>query len=103
MVQIAGSSEAFAALRSDGTVVVWGNQAVGGAAPTLSDVLALYSNSHGFTALTSTGDVVSWGHSVGGGNNSAVIHLLRGNVSYYRSPPAPRALVAQAEHASSSA
>ena len=103
VVQIAGSSEAFAALRSDGTVVVWGNQAVGGAAPTLSDVLALYSNSHGFTALTSTGDVVSWGHSVGGGNNSAVIHLLRGNVSYYRSPPAPRALVAQAEHASSSA
>ncbi|WP_434628350.1 RCC1 domain-containing protein [Pseudomonas sp. Z6-14] len=102
VVQIAGSSEAFAALRSDGTIVVWGNQSVGGVAPTLTNVLALYSNSHGFTALTSTGDVVSWGHSIGGGNNASVIHLLRNNVSYYRSPPAPRPLAAQAEHASSS-
>lgn len=108
VVQIAGSSEAFAALRSDGTVVSWGNHAVGGSIPgataqRLVDVLALYANSHGFTALTANGDVVSWGHAVGGGNNDAVFNQLRNNVSYYRSPPAPRALAAQTEHASSSA
>ncbi|WP_434562836.1 hypothetical protein [Pseudomonas sp. R1-6] len=101
MVQIAGSSEAFAALHRNGTVTVWGNQAVGGAAPVLNNVLALYSNSHGFTALTESGDVVSWGHAQGGGDNSSAIGQLRNNVSYYRSPPAPRALAAQAEQASS--
>ncbi|SFH47224.1 hypothetical protein [Pseudomonas sp. NFACC45] len=107
VVQIAGSSEAFAALRSDGSVVAWGNQAVGGLIPgataqRLVDVLALYANSHSFTALTANGDVVVWGHYSGGGNNDAVFGQLRNNVSYYRSPPMPRALAAQAGHASSS-
>ncbi|WP_434578086.1 hypothetical protein [Pseudomonas sp. Z1-6] len=102
VVQIAGSSEAFAALCSDGSVIAWGNALVGGGeVPVLTDALAIYSNSHGFTALTTSGDVVSWGHSGGGGNNAAVRGQLRNNVSYYRSPPAPRALAAQAEHASS--
>ncbi|MFL6611994.1 MAG: RCC1 domain-containing protein, partial [Pseudomonas sp.] len=94
VVQIAGSSEAFAALLSDGSVKAWGNALVGGAGPVLTDALAIYSNSHGFTALTASGDVVSWGHSGGGGNNAAVIGQLRNNVSYYRSPPAPRPLAA---------
>ncbi|WP_241801753.1 RCC1 domain-containing protein [Pseudomonas corrugata] len=105
VVQIAGSSEAFAALRSDGTVVAWGNPVVGGTIPgatsqRLVNVQALYANSHGFVALTASGDVVAWGHATGGGNNDSVYGQLRGNVSYYRSPPAPRVLAAQAEHAS---
>ncbi|XVN16684.1 hypothetical protein QZH47_13555 [Pseudomonas corrugata] len=86
IVQVTGSSMAFAALRKNGTVVAWGNATVGGDTTSvvgeLTQVQALYSNTHGFVALTADGRVVTWGHPDGGGDSSAKQDKLEGQVSY---------------------
>ena len=42
---IASTSQAFAALKEDGTVAAWGKSSRGGTAPSgLSDVKTIYSN-----------------------------------------------------------
>jgi len=99
IVQVCGSSMAFAALRKNGTVVAWGDATVGGDTSTvvteLTQVQALYDNTHGFTALTADGRVVTWGHADGGGDSSAVQERLRGKVSYHATPTSRgRALLA---------
>jgi len=62
------NARAFAALKSDGTVVSWGNSNYGGTAPTgLSGVIQIFSTSYAFAALKSDGTVVSWGDTNYGG------------------------------------
>jgi len=54
----------FAALKSDGTVVAWGDRGYGGTAPTgLNGVTQIFSNLFAFAALKSDGTVIAWGYS----------------------------------------
>lgn len=77
---------AFAALKTDGSVVVWGSDYYGGdssaaAVDLTSNVVALYANTKAFAALKSDGSVVSWGKSSEGGDSSAVADDLNAGVS----------------------
>ena len=57
---IESNQSAFAALKTDGTVVAWGNSGNGGSVPSdveLSDVKAIYPNSYAFAALKEDGTV----------------------------------------------
>ena len=59
-----------AALRSDGSVAVWGSSGHGGAnGPSGSGFTAVYSTHHAFAALRSDGSVAVWGNSLHGGAN----------------------------------
>jgi hypothetical protein len=63
---------AFSALKSDGTVVSWGNPVEGGTTPAgLSGVAQVFSNEAAFAALKSDGTVVCWGDANYGGTTPA--------------------------------
>ncbi len=77
VIQIYSSSDAFAALRIDGSVVTWGNSESGGDSSTVKDklngtidVTQIYSNGNAFAALCENGSVVTWGNESSGGNSS---------------------------------
>ncbi len=66
------NSSAFAALKSDGTVVCWGDTKSGGIAPAgLMGVTQIFSTLSAFAALKSDGTVVCWGDSNFGGTTPA--------------------------------
>ena len=68
-VEIVSTDEAFAALKSDGSVQVWGSIHYGGADPGLtSGVQKIYSNPVAFAALKTDGSVTTWGESSRGGD-----------------------------------
>jgi hypothetical protein len=78
---------AFAALRSDGSVVTWGNSSYGGDSNAVAsqingtiDVTQVFSTSWAFAALRVDGSVVTWGDSTAGGNSSAVSTKLDGSI-----------------------
>jgi alpha-tubulin suppressor-like RCC1 family protein len=80
------TSEAFAALKSDGSVVTWGSTYRGGdssavAASLTSNVKAVYANTSAFAALKTDGSVVTWGDATTGGNSTAVAGSLASNVT----------------------
>ena len=57
---------AFAVIKSDGSVISWGNKEFGGNAPAgLTGVSQIFSTSDSFAALKSDGSVISWGN-IGG-------------------------------------
>ncbi|MEY2667189.1 MAG: hypothetical protein RLZZ384_1360, partial [Pseudomonadota bacterium] len=61
---------AFAAIKSDGSVVAWGDPAFGGTAPdNITDVKQIFSTGFAFVALKNYGSVISWGAD---GNNSPI-------------------------------
>jgi alpha-tubulin suppressor-like RCC1 family protein/predicted RNA-binding protein with RPS1 domain len=61
---------AFAAIKSDGSVVAWGNSDFGGTAPNnITNVKQIFSSGFAFAALKNDGSVVSWGTD---GNNSPI-------------------------------
>ena len=67
MIAISATGHAFAALKSDGTVVAWGwlNDST---VPTgLSGVTKIYSSGGAFAALKNDGTVVAWGKYSNGG------------------------------------
>jgi len=77
----------FAALRSDGSVVAWGDAVnggdLGGAAAALDgtvDVTHIYTSSSAFAALRADGAVITWGNADAGGDSSAVAVALNGVV-----------------------
>jgi|GEM_PF-6651211 len=83
-----GNERAFAALKEDGSVVAWGDPAVGGdhsavAGRLQSGVVQVYANCGAFAALKKDGSVVCWGDPASGGRgdladvglNSGVIHI----------------------------
>ncbi|MFI3158419.1 MAG: proprotein convertase P-domain-containing protein [Methylococcaceae bacterium] len=83
--QIYSSGYAFAALRSDGSVVTWGYSGSGGNSSAVSaklngtmDVTQIFSTNNAFAALRSDGSVVTWGYSGSGGNSSSVSAKLNG-------------------------
>ncbi|MBA4467324.1 hypothetical protein FHK98_19055, partial [Cylindrospermopsis raciborskii CS-506_A] len=77
---------AFAALKSDGSVVTWGNYIYGGDSSSVSSrltsgvtqifstgyagVTQIFSTGYAFAALKSDGSVVTWGDSSYGGDSS---------------------------------
>eukprot|EP00439_Symbiodinium_sp_Y106_P005407 s167_g1.t1 len=78
---IHSSSGAFAAIKTNGSVITWGHALSGGdcrpveaqldAGP-LSIVSHIYSSNKAFAALTTNGTVVTWGHPLYGGDSRSV-------------------------------
>jgi len=87
---------AYAALKSDGTVVTWGDPNGGGessaVAESLRDVKAVYSNMKAFAALKKDGTVVAWGDPTCGGDTSYVMNDLTGIKAVYATQEAFAAL-----------
>jgi alpha-tubulin suppressor-like RCC1 family protein len=82
---IAASAAAFAAVKTDGSVYVWGNKYAGaGAGASAEDVAALgavksvVATRAAFAAILATGGVIAWGDRMGGGDTSAVATALSG-------------------------
>jgi alpha-tubulin suppressor-like RCC1 family protein len=76
---------AFAALRSNGSVVTWGNPEYGGDSTSVrsslnSGVVQLFSTNSAFAALRQDGSVVTWGSIKNGGNSSSVANQLKSQV-----------------------
>ncbi|MFM6257368.1 MAG: hypothetical protein ACKPFD_06955, partial [Dolichospermum sp.] len=77
---------AFAALKSDGSVVTWGDSSHGGNSSSVSSSLTsgvtqIFSTINAFAALKSDGSVVTWGDSTSGGNSSSVSSSLTSGVT----------------------
>jgi Ca2+-binding RTX toxin-like protein len=92
ITHIFSTGGAFAALKSDGSVVYWGSFAYGTTPNAVvppsgsldSGVTKLVSNHAAFAALKSDGSVVTWGHPFTGGNSSDVAaHLSSGVVELH--------------------
>ena len=71
------SMGAFAALKTDGSVVTWGSSTYGGSSSSVSSSLSsgvtvVYVGSSAFAALKDDGSVVTWGTAVYGGDSSSV-------------------------------
>ena len=75
---IYATDSAFAALKSDGTVVTWGNPVRGGdpgvVSGLLQNVVEIVSTTSGFAALTGDGTVISWGDGLQDPYPAAPIH-----------------------------
>ena len=71
MQNIVATASAFAALKSDGSVVAWGDAGgTIGDASVSGNVVSLYANDGAFAALKSDGSVVTWGSAAYGGSIS---------------------------------
>ncbi len=77
---------AFAVIKTDGSVVTWGDGATGGdntiVAANLdgtTDVTQIYSTAYAFAALRNDGSVATWGDGSFGGDSSAVAAKLDGS------------------------
>jgi alpha-tubulin suppressor-like RCC1 family protein len=92
VTQISSTFNAFAALRSDGSVITWGgsdgytynsggdSSAVASQLNGTIDVTQISSTYDAFAALRSDGSVVTWGVSAYGGNSSVVASQLNGAI-----------------------
>ena len=73
---IQSTERAFAALKTDGSVVTWGDGEIGGDSTSvqdqLTDVLFIRRNVVAFAAILRNGSVVSWGFEEDSGDSSAV-------------------------------
>lgn len=81
------NASAFALLRSDGSVIAWGDVVNGGDVGVHAEelngqnpVVQIFSASEAFAALRQDGSVVAWGHPDNGGDSSAVLTALNGDV-----------------------
>jgi len=81
-----GNLSAFAMIRTDGSVVTWGNDDAGGNNASVAvqlngaiEVTQIYSTNAAFAALRSDGSVVAWGDPNYGGNSSSV-EALNGTI-----------------------
>jgi len=96
VVSIYSTNNAFAALKNDGSVIVWGNSQFGGiasiydwtintytsvASSLTSGVVSIYSNVNAFAALKNDGSVILWGYGIYGGH--AYIYTYTYNLVIY--------------------
>ncbi|MEH2071141.1 MAG: DUF4347 domain-containing protein [Nostoc sp.] len=77
---------AFAALKENGSAVIWGNSAYGGDSSAVTSQLAsgvvnIFSTITAFAALKQDGSVVTWGGITSGGDSSAVTNQLTSGVT----------------------
>jgi len=82
---VTGNIYAFAAVKSDGSVVTWGDAVNGGdssavAAQLSGGVQSVTGNNYAFAAVKSDGSVVTWGRAEFGGDSSGVAAQLSGGV-----------------------
>lgn len=80
-----GNSGAFALLKTDGSVVTWGDYNYGGSSYDVaeaisSDVVQVFTNSKGFAALKSDGSVVVWGQYELVESSNGIAHELQRDV-----------------------
>jgi len=84
VVAIYSTEEAFAALKSNGSVITWGGINGGNsttvAASLSSNVVAIYSSGGAFAALKSNGSVITWGSIYSGGDSTTVAASLSSDV-----------------------
>ena len=78
VVKLVGSTNTWAALKSDGSVVTWGVGYNGGdsssvASSLTSGVVDVFTNGNSWAALKSDGSVVTWGDATSGGYSGNVI------------------------------
>ncbi len=84
--EIFSTKSAFAALKTDGSVVTWGWSSIGGdsgavASELRSGVSKIFVSSYAFAALKADGSIISWGSNLPGGINDALASQLRSGVS----------------------
>jgi len=87
VVAVYSCNRAFAAIKTDGSVVTWGYSPYGGSSSSVassltSGVVAVYSTGNAFAALKNDGRVITWGHGGEGGDSSSV-SVSSGVVSVY--------------------
>ena len=80
------TERAFAALKTDGSVVTWGGALFGGDSSDITGdiscgVIKIFSTQKAFAALKSDGSVVTWGDAGYGGDSSSVSTSLGSGVS----------------------
>ena len=83
VVEVFSTDTAFAAVKSDGSVVTWGSAGSGGDSSAVSSDLAsgvvkMVATLRAFAALKDDGSVVTWGLASQGGDSSAVSNDLGG-------------------------
>ncbi|MGZ9899180.1 Ig-like domain-containing protein [Shewanella gaetbuli] len=80
IISIAATQSAFAALKSDGTVITWGDARYGGDSSSvqslLTDIVTIIGNAYAFAAIKADGTVITWGQLVSGGDSSAISNEL---------------------------
>jgi Ca2+-binding RTX toxin-like protein len=86
VTQIFANDGAFAALKSDGSVVTWGDATFGGNSSNMASQLSngvtqIFSTQYAFAALKSDGSVVTWGKVEDGGDSSGVASQLTNGVT----------------------
>ncbi len=86
VTRIFSTGFACAALKSDGSVVTWGQASGGGDSSAVaqqlhSGVSQIFSTTSAFAALKADGSVVTWGSHLSGGDSSAVASQLSSGVS----------------------
>ena len=69
-IKVFSTSSAFAALKTDGSIIAWGNTDNGGIAPTGSGFTQVFANSGAFVAMKADGSLTSWGSSTRGGTGA---------------------------------
>ncbi len=86
VTNVYSNSNAFAALRTDGSVVTWGSSysadssAVAKQLDGTIDVTSIVSNENTFAAMRVDGSVITWGNSGYGGDSSTVAKQLDGTI-----------------------
>ncbi len=84
VVDVVSSNGAYAALKSDGSVVTWGYAVYGGegtgASELSSGVVRIYSNGNAFAALKADGSVYTWGYGPNGGSSTSVSCAIASDV-----------------------
>ena len=84
VLEITGAGSAFSALKTDGSVVFWGNLDYFGDITHLENDLSsgvekIVSNGYAFAAIKEDGSVITWGSEYGG-DSSSVINQLSSSV-----------------------
>merc|ERR1711991_1199767 len=85
VVAVYSTANAFAALKTDGSVITW-DSSNGGDSSSVSlsissGVVAVYSTEGAFAALKTDGSVITWGSSSNGGHSSSVSSDISNGVS----------------------
>jgi len=84
--KIFSNEQAFAALKTDGSLITWGPSAAGGDSSAVnaqltSGVKEVYANNYAFAAIKEDGSVVAWGFDERGGNIPAETQTNLTNVT----------------------
>lgn len=85
VVSLTSSYGSFAALKKDGSVIVWGTGQgadISEVSDLLSDILAIYPTYDGFIALKEDKTLIAWGNSSYQEDNASIPVEVQGNVTY---------------------